>query len=119
MALDHFGIFHSSVASGVSGVLGRLICTLWPVDLTNGVSTLFASAVTHRRASAPPPVSSARLSPVRLSYQRGLITHEYLPPSSSRFCGLGIVVWFHGWRWSTGLPSGSFGTNVSSPTQSS
>jgi hypothetical protein len=48
--------------------------TLWPVARTNGVFTLPASAVTHSRASAPPPVSSARLSPVRLSYQRGLIT---------------------------------------------
>ena len=53
-----------------------LIWTLLPVALTYGVSTLPASAVAHRRASAPPPVSSARLSPVRLSYQRGLITHE-------------------------------------------
>src|SRR3954453_4792013 len=113
MALDHCGIFHSRSTSGVSGVLGSLICTEWPVALTYGVCTLFASAVTHRRASAPPPVSSARLSPVRLSYQRGLITHEELPPSRSRFCGLGIVVWFHGCRLSTGLPSGSCGTNVS------
>src|SRR3954465_15411556 len=109
MALDHCGIFHSSVASGVSGVLGRLICTLRPVALTYGVSTLFASAVAHSRASAPPPVSSARLSPVRLSYQRGLMAQLELPPSRSRFCGLGIVVWFHGWRLSTGLPSGSSG----------
>src|SRR3954453_10054708 len=111
MALDHFGIFHSSVASGVSGVLGRLICTPLPVALTNGVSTLFASAVAQRRASAPPPVSRARVSPLRLSYQRGLMPHQYFPPSRSRFCGLGIVVWFHGWRLSTGLPSGSCGTN--------
>jgi hypothetical protein len=58
------------------GVFGRLISTLEPVAFTYGVSTLFASAVTHSRASAPPPVSSARLSPLRLSYQRGLITHE-------------------------------------------
>ena len=47
-----------------------------PVAFTYGVSTLFASAVAHSRASAPPPVSSARWSPVRLSNQRGLITHE-------------------------------------------
>src|SRR3954471_9418004 len=109
MALDHFGIFHSSVASGVSGVLGRLIWTLLPVALTNGVSTLFASAVAHRRASAPPPVSSAVLSPALLSDQGGLITQLKLPPSRTRFCGLGIVVWFHGWRLSTGLPSVSSG----------
>ena len=31
----------------------------------------------------------------------------------------GIVVWFHGCRRSTEFPSGSFGTNVSSFTQSS
>jgi hypothetical protein len=67
---------HSKVCSGVLGVFGRLICTLCPVAFTYGVSTLFASAVIQRRASAPPPVSSARWSPVRLSYQRGLITHE-------------------------------------------
>jgi hypothetical protein len=28
------GIFHSKLASGLLTVLGRLICTLWPVDLT-------------------------------------------------------------------------------------
>ena len=60
----------------MSGVSGSVIFTLLPVAFTNGVFTLFASAVAHRRASAPPPVSSARWSPVRLSYQRGLITHE-------------------------------------------
>ena len=47
-----------------------------PVALTHGMWTLLASAVAHSRASAPPPVSIARLSPVRWSYQRGLITHE-------------------------------------------
>ena len=60
----------------MSGVLGSVIVTLLPVALTYGVWTLLASAVAHSRASAPPPVSIARLSPVRLSYQRGLITHE-------------------------------------------
>jgi len=60
IAFDHCGIRHSRLASGVFGVCGRLICTLEPVALTYGVSTLFASAVTHRRASGPPPVSSAR-----------------------------------------------------------
>ena len=39
---------------------GRVISTLEPVALTYGVLTLLASAVTHSRASAPPPVSSAR-----------------------------------------------------------
>ena len=34
------------------------------------------------------------------------MTQVYLP-SKSRFCGRGIVVWFQGCRWSTGLPSGS------------
>src|SRR6478736_6189151 len=119
MAFDHCGIFHSRFISGVSGVLGSVISTLCPVALTIGMWTLLASAVAHRRASAPPPVSIARLSPVRWSYQRGDITHEELPPSRSRFWGLGIVVWFHGWRRSTGLPSGSLGTNVSSLVQSS
>jgi hypothetical protein len=76
MAFDHCGIFHSSWVSGVSGVLGSVIWTLDPVALTYGMWTLSASAVAHSRASAPPPVSSARLSPVRLSNQRGLITHE-------------------------------------------
>ena len=60
----------------MSGVLGSVICTLEPVALTIGMWTLLASAVAHSRASAPPPVSIARLSPVRLSNQRGLITHE-------------------------------------------
>ena len=32
---------------------------------------------------------------MRLSSQRGDMTQEYLP-SKSRFCGRGIVVWFHG-----------------------
>ena len=58
------------------GVWGSVIFTLEPVASTYGVLTLFASAVAHSRASAPPPVSSARWSPVRLSYQRGLITQE-------------------------------------------
>ena len=49
----------------------------------------------QRRAIGPPPVSSARCSPVRLSSQRGDITQVYLP-SKSRFCGRGMVVWFHG-----------------------
>jgi len=74
MVLDHCGTFHSSSISGKLAVFGRLIFTLWPVDLTYGVSTIFASAVTHSRASAPPPVSSARCLPVRSSYQRGLMT---------------------------------------------
>ena len=39
--------------------------------------------------------------------------------SMSRFCGLGLVCWFHGWRRSTGLPSGSFLTNISWSVQSS
>ena len=43
---------------------------------------------------------------MRLSYQRGDITQVYLP-LKSRFCGRGMVVWFQGCRWSTGLPSGS------------
>ena len=52
------------------------------------------------------------------SNQRGDMTQVYLP-SKSRFCGCGMVVWFHGWRWSTGLPSGSFVTNISWSSQSS
>ena len=44
---------------------------------------------------------------------RGEATHEYLS-AKSRSCGLGSVTLFHGWRLSTGLPSGSLVTNVSS-----
>ena len=68
------------------------------------MSTSPASAVAHSRASGPPPVSSARWS--LPSNQRGDIVQLYLS-SKSRFCGAGIVCWFHGWRRSTGLPSGS------------
>ena len=49
---------------------------------------------------------------------RGEATHEYLS-AKSRACGLGSVTLFHGWRLSTGLPSGSCVTNVSSFVQSS
>ena len=49
---------------------------------------------------------------------RGETTHEYLS-LKSRACGLGSVTLFHGWRLSTGLPSGSCVTNVSSLLQSS
>ena len=38
------------------------------------MSTSPASAVDHSRAIGPPPVSSARWSPVCVSYQRGDIT---------------------------------------------
>ena len=55
---------------------------------------------------------------LRLSYIRGETTHEYLS-AKSRFCGFGSVTLFHGWRLSTGLPSGSWVTNVSSLVQSS
>src|SRR5215207_10453645 len=96
MALDHSGTFHSKLASGMAAVLGRLIWTLLPVALMVSRSTSPASAVAQSLAIAPPPVSSARKSPVRWSYQRGLMTQLYFPPSSSRFWGLGIVVWFHG-----------------------
>src|ERR671935_985169 len=113
------GILHSNVVSGSCAERGRLICTLEPVDLTYGVSTRPARAVAQRRASGPPPVSRARWSPVRLSYQRGLITQLYFPPSRSRFCGAGIVVWFHGCRLSIGLPIGSRSTNFASFAQSS
>jgi hypothetical protein len=33
MALDHWGIFHSKVASGLVAVRGRLMTTLLPVAL--------------------------------------------------------------------------------------
>ena len=56
---------------------------------------------------------------LRASYIRGEATHEYLS-AKSRACGLGSVTLFHGWRVSTGLPSGSWVTNgVSLPAQSS
>src|SRR3954466_12160667 len=102
-ALLHFGIFHSKVTSGFNAVRGRLISTLWPVDLTCGVSTRPASAVAQRRAIGPPPVSSGRKS--LPSNHRGAIVHEYLS-SKSRLAGRGIVCWFHGCLRSTGLPSG-------------
>ena len=49
---------------------------------------------------------------------RGDTTQLYLS-AQSRFCGFGSVTLFHGWRLSTGLPSGSCVTNVSSLVQSS
>src|SRR3954447_2457349 len=94
MVLLHLGMCHSSVVSGRLSPLGSEIRTLWPVALTYGVSTRPFNAVDHRRASGPPPVSSARWSPLFLSYQRGLITQLYLS-LKSRFCGTGTVVWFH------------------------
>src|SRR4051812_18236145 len=105
MALLHRGIFHSYSVSGCVGVRGRRILTDDPVASTPPNFTSPAFAVTHSRASAPPPVSSASSSPVRGSRQRGDMTQVYLPPADrSRACGLGSVVWFHGWRRSTGLP---------------
>ena len=59
------------------------------------MSTMPASAVAQNRASGPPPVSSARWS--FPSNQRGDIVQLY-GPSKSRFCGRGMVVWFHGCR---------------------
>src|SRR5450631_4026652 len=112
MALLHFGIFHSNSTSGFIAVFGNTIFTLLPVDLTYPISTKPAKAVAQKRAIGPPPVSSARWSPVRLSNQRGDMTQVYFPPNS-RFCGRGVVVWFQGCRLSTGLPKGSWGTNVS------
>ena len=110
MALDHFGIFHSSSTSGRSAVFGSTIFTLVPVALTYPMSTSPASAVAQKRASGPPPVSRARCLPLCLSYQRGDITQVYLPVKS-RFCGCGSVLWFQGCRGSTGFPRGSFSTN--------
>src|SRR5262245_59871816 len=92
MVFDHLGIFHSSVISGWFMVFGSCMITLLPVERRYGVDTLFASAVTHKRASGPPPVSRARYCFDSSSYQRGLITQLYGPFSRLRFCGLGIVV---------------------------
>ena len=64
----------------------------------------------HWRANGPPPVSQQTYLSLRLSYIRGETTQLYLS-AKSRFCGLGIVTLFHGWRGSTGLPSGSWVTN--------
>src|SRR6476661_11270982 len=115
MALDHLGIFHSKVASGLRAVFGRLITTLLPVALTQPpASTRLDRAVDHRRAMGPPPVSRARWSVP--SNQRGDMTQLYLP-SKSRFWGWGMVCWFQGWLRSTGLPSGSLVTNISCPSQ--
>ena len=72
MALDHLGIFHSKVTGPRVADLGKLMITLRPVDFTYPMSTRPARAVGHRRASGPPPVSSARWS--FPSYQRGDIT---------------------------------------------
>src|SRR5437588_409747 len=92
IALLHCGIFHSNSTSGFVAVLGSRILTLCPVDSTKPPRfTSPARAVDHRRAMGPPPVSSARYLPVRLSYQRGDIVQLYLS-LKSRFCGLGIVV---------------------------
>src|SRR4051794_27104242 len=74
MVLAHLGIFHSRSVSGKVAVLGRWMITLLPVDLTKGVSTRLARAVAQSLASGPPPVSSGRCAPVRLSNQRGLVT---------------------------------------------
>src|SRR3954449_6815994 len=82
------------------------------------MSTSPALAVTHWRANGPPPVSLATNLPSRLSNIRGEATHEYLS-AKSRACGLGSVTLFHGWRLSTGLPSGSWVTKVCSLVQSS
>ena len=115
MVFDHCGIFHSKVTSGLSAVFGRLMTTLCPVALTKPPrSTRPDSAVDQSRASGPPPVSRARWSVP--SNQRGDMTQLYLS-SKSRFCGCGIVCWFHGWLRSTGLPSGSLVTNISWPSQ--
>jgi len=43
------------------------------------------------------PVSSGSETPLRRSNQRGDITQVYLS-ARSRFCGRGVVVWFHGCR---------------------
>src|SRR6202022_3615986 len=104
MALLHFGTFHSNSTSGSDMVLGKYIFTLFPVALMYPMSTNPANAVAQSRAIGPPPVSSARWAPVRWANQRGDMTQVYLP-SKSRFCGRGVVVWFHGWFLSTGLPS--------------
>ena len=76
------------------------------------------SAVDQSRAIGPPPVSRARWSVP--SNQRGDIVQLYAF-AKSRFCGFGMVCWFHGCRMSTGLPSGSMSTNFSwlPPAQSS
>ena len=72
--LPWVGICHSNDFSGRSAVRGKLIWTLLPVALTKPMSTRPERAVDQRRASGPPPVSSARclLSPGSPSwYQRG------------------------------------------------
>src|SRR5262245_12650937 len=75
IAFDHGGIFHSKVTGGRVALLGRLMTTLFPVALTKPQSTRLASAVVHRRAIGPPPVSSARWS--LPSNQRGDMTQLY------------------------------------------
>src|SRR5206468_11336979 len=95
--LFHLGIFHSNSTSGRVSVLGRSIVTPDPVAFTKPMSTKPARAVTQKRASGPPPLSSARCVWVRGSSQRGDITQVYFP-RKSRFWGRGTVVWFQGCR---------------------
>src|SRR5437762_3131719 len=82
------GIFHSNVLSVFDAVFGSVMTTPEPVALTYPMSTSPASAVDHKRARGPPPVSSA--SRFRPSNHRGAITHVYLS-SNFRFCGRGLV----------------------------
>jgi hypothetical protein len=73
--LLHRGTFHSNSVSGKLAVFGSPIFTPVPVAWTAPKFTLPASAVTQRRARAPPPVSSARCCPDDLSNHRGDIVH--------------------------------------------
>src|SRR4051794_39198043 len=112
------------------------------------MSTRPAFAVTHWRGEDAPAVRGAPPAGVRAPALRGGTPPAELsgrtcgrgvPPGhlspggrvsaavaggawgggGARACGLGSVTLFHGWRLSTGLPSGSWVTNVSSLVQSS
>src|SRR5215831_3047247 len=116
MALLHFGMFHTCFISGIPAVLGKLNSREVPVAFIYPIFTKPAFAVTHWRANGPPPVSQQTCLPVRLSNHLGEVTHVYLL-EKSLFPGLGLVVLFQGWWRSTGLPAGSFSTNILSFSQ--
>ena len=77
-------------SEGVFGIITRVRVRVHPVpeatryeawsfdDFASGADALRAVEPTYGDwlPATTPPVSSARWSPVRLSYQRGLITHE-------------------------------------------
>ena len=112
MALLHLGIFHSNSFSGRSVVFGRWILTLLPgrldvadvdepAERRRPETRDRAAAGVEREMIAGPLVAPAR------RHDPGVLAVEI---ALLRPRGRGLVP---GWRWSTGLPSGSVLTNVS------